>query len=134
MRPQDLLAQLERSGVILKVVGDRLHVEAPRGVITEDLRHLLVEHKPELIVALASEPEWPRESHEAVRRHQRPEARLYPFLGRTVATRLGRGRLVEVLPDRAEVRVRGRVIAFLPSEIRPPGIEASHDEPFETVH
>jgi len=134
MTAQDLLTELERSGVAVSVAGDRLHVEAPRGVLTEDLRRLLAERKPELIAVLAVEAAWPPDSHEAVRRFRRPEARLYPFLGRAVATPRGRGRLVQVFPDRAVVRCAGRVLVFLPSEVRPPGVPVETEEPFEAVH
>ena len=134
MSPQSFLAKLERSGVVVKVTGDRLRVEAPRGVLTEALRARLAECKPELIVAMAGGEGWPEVSRDCVRRFRRPEARLYPYLGRQVITPAGRGRLLEVFPDRASVRVSGRVVVFLSSEVRPPGVETPYEEPFEAVN
>ena len=47
-----LLGELYRLGVTLAVEGGRLRVRAPRGVITEDMRQRLAEHKPEIVEAL----------------------------------------------------------------------------------
>lgn len=49
MNAQRLLAELERSGVILAPRGDRLHVDAPKGVLTEEIRQQMVQQKPELL-------------------------------------------------------------------------------------
>ncbi len=49
MNAQQLLTDLEQSGVILVPHGDRLHVDAPKGLITEEVRQQMVEHKPELM-------------------------------------------------------------------------------------
>ncbi len=127
MSPQGLLAQLKRHGLVVRVPGERLRVEGPRGVITDDLRHRLVENKPELIAALLGAAGWPLESQKTVRRFHRPEARLYPFLGRRVATPQGRGwgRLLGIFADRVIVRQGGRRFVFLPSEVRPPGTPAA---------
>jgi hypothetical protein len=48
-----LLIDLSRSGIVLEARGDRLHVEAKPGTITDDLRRLLIEHKAELLAELA---------------------------------------------------------------------------------
>ena len=47
-----MLADLHRSGIRLEARGDRLHVEARPGTITDDLRRLLTEHKAELLAEL----------------------------------------------------------------------------------
>ena len=57
MNAQRLLVQLEHAGVILAPRGDRLHVDAPKGVITEEVRQQMVEHKPELMRLLRDAPE-----------------------------------------------------------------------------
>lgn len=48
----DLIRKLHQSGVCLEARGDRLHVEAPRGSMTADLRALLVNRKMDLLQAL----------------------------------------------------------------------------------
>lgn len=132
MTAQDLLAQLEQVGVVVSVAGDRLHVEAPPGVLTDDLRHLLAKRKPELIAALTGDQVWPPESLEAERRFGHSAARLYPFVGRRVSTPHGPGRLMQVFPDRVVVVLAEEVerpCVFLPSELRPPGVTACLPEP-----
>ena len=52
-----LLTDLHRSGIRLEARGDRLHVEAKPGTITDALRRLLTEHKAELLAALAKADE-----------------------------------------------------------------------------
>lgn len=49
----DLIRTLLRSGVRLERRGDRLHVEAPAGTLTADLRQVLTDRKAELLGALA---------------------------------------------------------------------------------
>lgn len=58
MTPSELLSDLRTRGVILRAQGDRLHVEAPRGVITPALRTALASHKAELL-ALVSNSDVP---------------------------------------------------------------------------
>lgn len=52
MTPADLLTELERRGVKLTLAGDRLHVEAPAGVLTPDLKETLAKHKAALLTLL----------------------------------------------------------------------------------
>ncbi len=52
MRPAALLAHLRERGVILSARGDRLRVEAPRGVLTPDIRAALAEHKADVVPLL----------------------------------------------------------------------------------
>jgi tubulysin polyketide synthase-like protein len=55
MNASDLLEDLRRRDVALEAEGDRLHVDAPAGAITDDLRTALVEHKEHLLELLARE-------------------------------------------------------------------------------
>lgn len=132
MRAAEILVELQARHVELVVEGDRLRFR-PVTAVPEELREALRAHKAELI-ELVELPGWPDNSRDCVRRFRRPEARLYPFLGRPVVTPRGRGRLLEVLSDRAVVNLAGRMSVFLPSEIRPPGVESQYEEPFEAVH
>jgi predicted metal-dependent hydrolase len=50
-----LLEDLRRRDVTLEAVGDRLHVDAPAGVMTDELRAALVENKGRLLESLARE-------------------------------------------------------------------------------
>jgi TubC N-terminal docking domain len=52
---QALLEELRRRDVILQAAGSLLHVDAPVGAVTEELRAALVEHKQGLIKLLAWE-------------------------------------------------------------------------------
>ena len=56
MSAQALLEELRRRDVVLDAEGDLLHVDAPVGAVTEELRAALVEHKQGLIELL----EWER--------------------------------------------------------------------------
>ena len=50
-----LLEDLRRRDVALEAEGDRLHVDAPAGAITDDLRAALVKNKGHLLELLARE-------------------------------------------------------------------------------
>lgn len=52
MTPQELLAELDRRGVILTPVGDKLRYDAPAGVLTPDLKEAMRQHKADLLVLL----------------------------------------------------------------------------------
>jgi hypothetical protein len=128
MTPHELLATLHRAGAEVKVHGDRLRVEAPRGVLTEEIRQALVEHKPELLAELSIAATWPAECREAERRFGIPHARLFPLIGRRVSTLAGDGTLVQVFAERVAVRLDAQpheVAYFLPAEVRPPGASAA---------
>ena len=68
MTAQELLDLLAGRGVEITATGDRLHVDAAKGVLTPELRVALVEHKPALLELLcrpddpppqpAAEPPW----------------------------------------------------------------------------
>jgi hypothetical protein len=74
----------------------------------------------ELVDLLAADG-WPPESLDADRRFGRWHARLYPFIGRTVSTPRGAGRLVQIFPKRASVILPAeeQIGVFLPAELRP---------------
>lgn len=55
MRAQTLLTELRGLGVELAVEEDRLTIDAPGEVITEDLRQALAENKPRLLKLLTWE-------------------------------------------------------------------------------
>lgn len=63
MNTESLLRELTRRGVRLEPRGDRLHVSAPMGVLTEELGFALSEHKQALLELLATPPRFdlPRE-------------------------------------------------------------------------
>src|SRR5687768_17421789 len=56
MNPRVLLDDLRNRGVLIELDGERLIVDAPTGVVTEELRASLTEHKPSLLKLF----EWER--------------------------------------------------------------------------
>lgn len=58
MNALDLLSIARSAGITLEARGDRLHVEAPRGTMTPELRDALVLHKLELLARLAPVPDF----------------------------------------------------------------------------
>ena len=52
-----LIVELRRAGIVLSAVGDRLHVEAPIGVVTPVLRQRIAENKAGLMAELKLEPD-----------------------------------------------------------------------------
>lgn len=52
MTAAQVLANLQRDGVILRRNGDRLAFDAPAGAMTSKLRALLTHYKPELLALL----------------------------------------------------------------------------------
>lgn len=60
MTLQELLAELNRLDVNLSLAGDKLHVEAPRGVLTDDLKEAMRQHKAELVALLKEERSRPQ--------------------------------------------------------------------------
>jgi hypothetical protein len=53
MTLEALIAEAARLRIRLEARGDRLHVEAPAGVVTPTLRDQLTQHKPGLLALLA---------------------------------------------------------------------------------
>jgi hypothetical protein len=130
--PAALVADLRGRGFVLEPRGERLHVEAPAdGLLTPELLAELRARKAEILCLLQSEGKhlaattdgWPPESLDAERRFGCWHARLYPFLGKTVSTPCGAGRLVQVFPERASVILPGeaQVGVFLPEDLWPLG-------------
>lgn len=135
MSPDELLAEVQALGVSVRADGDVLRFQ-PASSLPPKLVEELRAHKPELL-ELVSLRNWPKASRDSVRRFGRPEARLYPFLGKQVATPLGHGRLEQAFPDRAAVALDTdprRLVYVLPSEVRPPGLAHPPGEPFEAVN
>lgn len=135
MNAEDLLAEVEELGVTVDVDGDLLRFR-PGSVIPPRLVEALRVHKPELL-EIVSLRGWPQASHDAVRQSRAPEARLYPFVGKAVATPDGPGRLLAVFSDRAGVALDTepeRVAFLLPSEVLPPDLNPQPCRPFEAVH
>lgn len=130
MSPLELLETLRRSGAEVIAEGERLRVQAPRGVLTEEIRRALAEQKVQLLAELSIASAWPPECLEAKRRFGVAHARLFPLLCRRVATPDGIGELVQVFADRAAVRLDrdpGALAYFLPAEIHPSGAGAHSD-------
>lgn len=135
MNAEELLDEVEALGVTVDRDGDVLRLR-PGSAVPPDLVEELRAHKPALL-ELVGLRGWPEASRECVREFRVPEARLYPFLGFSVATTQGAGRLVEVLPGRAGVRLDcgpERVVYLLPSEVGPPDLTTDPDQAFEAVH
>jgi hypothetical protein len=118
--------RLSGLGLRIETDGGVLHLIGRRSAISPDLLEEVREHCEELIDALTS-PLWPPESLKAELRFGHRHARLYPFLGRTIATPAGPGRLVQVFAERAGVVLEcapRQVCYFLPGELRPLGAPA----------
>jgi len=125
--PEALLARLEALRVQVVVEGDDLRLRGdgpkPSPAFLEELRR----EKPQLLAHLragATTGEgWPPESADCMRRFGSPQARLYPFIGRRVATPDGPGLLLQVLNQVCAVRLdrtpeRVRFLGWEP--LRPP--------------
>ena len=54
MTATSLLTQLESKGIIVTPTGDRLHLAAAPGVITEDVKSHVRQHKPALLELLGA--------------------------------------------------------------------------------
>lgn len=53
MTTDEILTIVRTAGIVLEARGDTLHVEAPWGALTPELRALLVQHKPDILDRLA---------------------------------------------------------------------------------
>ena len=52
MNPESVVQDLERRGVRLEARDDRLHLDAPKGAVSTELRSYLSEHKSEVLKIL----------------------------------------------------------------------------------
>lgn len=135
MNAEELLAEVEALGVTVQSDGDHLRLR-PGSAVPPALVEKIRAHKLELLELLGLRG-WPETSRDCVRRFGQPHARLFPFLGRPVATPRGPGRLIQVFRDRAGVALDSdpdRVVYLLPSEVRPPEVVVDPGAPFEAVH
>lgn len=135
MTAEELLAEVESLGVVV-TLDHRDLVLRPKSRLTPQLVERLRTHKPELLDLLELRT-WPEASRDAVRRFGQSCARLYPFIGREVETPQGRGRLLQVLQERATVVLDvepDRAKFFIPSEVRPPGVAVASSPTEPEVH
>jgi TubC N-terminal docking domain len=51
-----LLVEATRLGIVLRVAGDYLRIQAPKGVLTDELRAALTVHKPAILRRLTAPP------------------------------------------------------------------------------
>jgi hypothetical protein len=136
MTAEELLDHVEALGVAVTLDGSGV-VLRPRSLLTPELIEALRAHRDELR-GLVELRDWPEASREAVRSFGVPSARLYPFIGRTVATPAGPGTLLQVFSERAAVLFgeggRRQVLHFLPSELAPPAGGRSAGVLEATIH
>ena len=79
MNASMLLADLTRRGIKLSATGERLSVDAPKGVVTDDVRAMLVAHRDSLLQLLSvedTEVQW----RVSVMRQQVRHGPVLPFL------------------------------------------------------
>lgn len=122
MTADELIREVANLGVDLSTDGRLLRLR-PKSMIPPELVAELRAHKEEILELLLLDS-WPPESIAAERRLKQPYARLLPFVGCSVSTDLGRGKLIQVQPDRAAVVLEGspgRLTWLLPEELRPLG-------------
>ena len=122
MNALDVLSRLRSVGAKVTIVGDRLHCEAPKGALTEELLSALRASKWKLIELLAKEASAPGSSPHLV---VSGAACLYPALNQAVTTPLGTGRLWQVFSSRVGVVLDAdptRVVFFVvPDHVQPLG-------------
>ena len=58
MTAHELIAEVTKLGIVLEARGGRLHVEAPAGVVTPELRETLSRHKVALLALLVPVTEF----------------------------------------------------------------------------
>jgi TubC N-terminal docking domain len=79
MNAAELIIELEARGVMIESAGDRLRVDAPKGVITPELREALAACKAE-VLAILNTPEDEIEWRVAAMLPQIPHVGPIPFL------------------------------------------------------
>jgi hypothetical protein len=55
MNALEILADLRRAGALVTIAGDKLRLEAPKGVLTDELKQRLATQKAEIIRLLQAE-------------------------------------------------------------------------------
>jgi hypothetical protein len=109
------IANLRRAGVSLRQEGSRLIVEAPHGVVTQDIHAHMVRSKQELLAALA------RESAGLANRNQEAADAAHEICG-LLAVAYGRFSAVRrVATDRSGAQRRNGLA--LPGELSVHGVE-----------
>src|SRR5215472_10703026 len=115
-----ILSEIERRGIVVRVEGENLRL-SPRRALDNELLKSISDHKKEIMGHTQSC--WPLESLEAERRfHCQPHAKLFPFIGRKVRTPAGPGTLLQVFAERATVLLESdqdKCAVFRPSDIEP---------------
>lgn len=128
-----ILEELDAREIRVRVEGEALALEGPKGSLPPELAEEIRRRKPELLEVLARR-DWPESCLEAVTEFGGLRPRLLALVGQAVVTPRGQGRLLQAFADRAVVRLAGRVSVFLPSEVRPPGVEVQAEDHFEVIH
>ncbi len=129
MNVSEILIQVETLGITLVADEPWLRVR-PKSLLTPDLLEKLRTHKAEILCLLPLRG-WPQESLDAVTRFGHPHARLYPFVGRAVASTAGVGRLVYVGEHRAAILLAKeprKLIYLLPGEVQPHSVPEVDEE------
>ena len=115
-----ILSEIERRGIVVRVEGENLRL-SPRRALDNELLKSISDHKKEIMGH--TQGCWPLESLEAERRfHCQPHAKLFPFIGRKVRTPAGPGTLLQVFAERATVLLESdqdKCAVFRPSDIEP---------------
>ena len=88
-----LIVELQSKGVHFSGEGGELVVDAPKGLVTSEQREQ-IGHKAAEILTFVSR--WPKECVDSALQFGKPEARLYPLIGKRVMTAAGPGVLWRV--------------------------------------
>ena len=80
MSAAQLLARVRDLGITLTGNGDRLHYEAPRGVLTSELRQSLAAHKPQVLAELEREADQERRRRQVIEMLRRRSEIHYAYL------------------------------------------------------
>jgi hypothetical protein len=74
MTAVELVQAVEATGARMEVIGDRLRIEAPAGVITPELQDAIRERKPEMLQILDAGAKTARQQvFELIKRYQCPD-------------------------------------------------------------
>ena len=101
-----LLARLYNAGATVTVNGDKLHVDAPNGVLTPELRGELREHKAELLAELQRPSALLEQAHEYATTVHLTIAESEDVVADIAFLRRVRAVISEFQPGANEIRVR----------------------------